>query len=60
MKFYKMGVVDCSVNSADEAKMKFAHIDGDHLTLLNVYHAYKQSELDTQDHTVGYTVTIRF
>ena len=24
--------------------MKFAHIDGDHLTLLNVYHAYKQSE----------------
>ena len=32
--------------AADEAKMKFAHIDGDHLTLLNVYHAYKQSELD--------------
>ena len=31
--------------AADEAKMKFAHIDGDHLTLLNVYHAYKQSEL---------------
>ena len=30
--------------AADEAKMKFAHIDGDHLTLLNVYHAYKQSE----------------
>ena len=30
---------------ADEAKMRFAHIDGDHLTLLNVYHAYKQSEL---------------
>ena len=29
---------------ADEAKMRFAHIDGDHLTLLNVYHAYKQSE----------------
>ena len=28
---------------ADESKMKFAHIDGDHLTLLNVYHAYKQS-----------------
>lgn len=28
---------------ADEAKMRFAHIDGDHLTLLNVYHAYKQS-----------------
>ena len=32
--------------AADEAKMKFAHIDGDHLTLLNVYHAYKQSEFD--------------
>ena len=28
---------------ADEAKMRFAHIDGDHLTLLNVYHAFKQS-----------------
>lgn len=25
--------------AADEAKMRFAHIDGDHLTLLNVYHA---------------------
>ena len=31
--------------AADEAKMRFAHIDGDHITLLNVYHAYKQSEL---------------
>lgn len=31
--------------AADEAKMRFAHIDGDHLTLLNVYHAFKQSEL---------------
>lgn len=29
---------------ADEAKMRFAHIDGDHLTLLNVYHAFKQSK----------------
>lgn len=28
---------------ADEAKMAFAHIDGDHLTMLNVYHAFKQS-----------------
>ena len=27
---------------ADEAKMGFAHIDGDHLTMLNLYHAYKQ------------------
>eukprot|EP00117_Sycon_ciliatum_P007640 scpid39004/ scgid10659/ Putative pre-mRNA-splicing factor ATP-dependent RNA helicase DHX15; DEAH box protein 15 len=33
---------------ADEAKMRFAHIDGDHLTLLNVYHAYKQNKEDTQ------------
>lgn len=30
---------------ADEAKARFAHVDGDHLTLLNVYHAFKQSEL---------------
>lgn len=29
---------------ADESKMRFAHIDGDHLTLLNVYHAFKQSK----------------
>src|SRR4051812_1782722 len=28
---------------ADDAKDKFAHIDGDHLSLLNVYHAYKQN-----------------
>jgi hypothetical protein len=27
---------------ADEAKAQFAHVDGDHLSLLNVYHAYKQ------------------
>jgi len=29
---------------ADEAKDRFAHDDGDHLTLLNVYHAFKQNE----------------
>jgi len=34
--------------AADEAKMKFAHIDGDHLTLLNVYHAFKQNHEETQ------------
>ncbi|XP_033756621.1 putative pre-mRNA-splicing factor ATP-dependent RNA helicase PRP1 [Pecten maximus] len=34
--------------AADEAKMRFAHIDGDHLTLLNVYHAFKQSQEDPQ------------
>ena len=28
---------------ADEAKGRFAHIDGDHMTLLNVYHAFKHS-----------------
>lgn len=32
--------------AADEAKASFAHIDGDHLTLLNVYHAYKQNGSD--------------
>lgn len=31
---------------ADEAKGRFSHLDGDHLTLLNVFHAYKQ-------HTTG-------
>lgn len=31
--------------AADDAKMRFAHVDGDHLTLLNVYHAFKQSKL---------------
>ncbi|KAM4564876.1 ATP-dependent RNA helicase DHX15 [Fundulus diaphanus] len=34
--------------AADEAKMAFAHIDGDHLTLLNVYHAFKQNHQSTQ------------
>nr|GEV65650.1 probable pre-mRNA-splicing factor ATP-dependent RNA helicase DEAH2 isoform X1 [Tanacetum cinerariifolium] len=32
--------------AADEAKVRFGHIDGDHLTLLNVYHAYKQNNED--------------
>ncbi|XP_013118522.1 ATP-dependent RNA helicase DHX15 homolog [Stomoxys calcitrans] len=32
--------------AADEAKKRFAHVDGDHLTLLNVYHAFKQSSED--------------
>ncbi|ODV88301.1 hypothetical protein CANARDRAFT_26453 [[Candida] arabinofermentans NRRL YB-2248] len=30
--------------AADEAKNLFAHQDGDHLTLLNVYHAFKSDE----------------
>ena len=41
--------------AADEAKMKFAHIDGDHLTLLNVYHAYKQSKTKKR---VGFNLKI--
>ncbi|XP_062572241.1 putative pre-mRNA-splicing factor ATP-dependent RNA helicase PRP1 [Saccostrea cucullata] len=43
--------------TADEAKMRFAHIDGDHLTLLNVYHAFKQCQEDPQwcyDNFVNY------
>jgi len=31
--------------AADDSKLRFAHIDGDHLTLLNVYHAFKQVQL---------------
>ncbi|KAJ9126636.1 DEAH-box ATP-dependent RNA helicase prp43 [Naganishia onofrii] len=31
---------------ADQAKAQFTHPDGDHLTLLNVYHAFKQNEGD--------------
>eukprot|EP01147_Barroeca_monosierra_P003949 gene3949-6412_t len=34
--------------AADEAKSRFAHVDGDHLTLLNVYHAYKQNQESAQ------------
>lgn len=29
---------------ADEARQLFAHPDGDHLTLLNVYHGYKTEQ----------------
>jgi len=32
--------------AADEAKAKFSHSDGDHLTLLNVYHSFKQHNGD--------------
>ncbi|XP_008434041.1 ATP-dependent RNA helicase DHX15 [Poecilia reticulata] len=42
---------------ADDAKMRFAHIDGDHMTLLNVYHAFKQNHESTQwcyDNFVNY------
>jgi pre-mRNA-splicing factor ATP-dependent RNA helicase DHX15/PRP43 len=32
-----------AAKAADEAKAQFSHPDGDHLTLLNAYYAYKQS-----------------
>jgi pre-mRNA-splicing factor ATP-dependent RNA helicase DHX15/PRP43 len=35
--------------AADDAKRNFAHLDGDHLTLLNVFHAYKQDGEGNQD-----------
>jgi pre-mRNA-splicing factor ATP-dependent RNA helicase DHX15/PRP43 len=31
-----------AARAADEAKAKFSHADGDHITLLNAFHAYKQ------------------
>lgn len=34
---------------ADEMKQQFAHPDGDHLTLLNAYHAYKGAEQQGDD-----------
>jgi pre-mRNA-splicing factor ATP-dependent RNA helicase DHX15/PRP43 len=37
-----------AAKAADEAKAKFTHIDGDHLTLLNVYHAWKSNNEDAQ------------
>merc|ERR1719450_1559181 len=40
-----------SARDADECKNRFAHLDGDHLTLLNVFHAYKQHAQDGVDPT---------
>jgi pre-mRNA-splicing factor ATP-dependent RNA helicase DHX15/PRP43 len=37
---------DKSMKTATEARSRFAHLDGDHLTLLNVFHAYKQNVQD--------------
>lgn len=37
-----------SMKQADEAKARFTHVDGDHLTLLNVYHAYKSHNDDSK------------
>ncbi|KXZ56762.1 hypothetical protein GPECTOR_1g687 [Gonium pectorale] len=35
-----------AAKAADEAKARFTHIDGDHLTMLNVYHAWKSHNED--------------
>ncbi len=35
-------------SEADAAKTRFSHVDGDHLTLLNAYHAFKQNNEDSQ------------
>lgn len=35
-----------AMKAADEAKARFTHIDGDHLTMLNVYHAWKTHNED--------------
>lgn len=49
-----------SRNRADEMKRLFAHEDGDHLTMLNVYHAFKGPEAQsnpkqwTHDHFLSY------
>jgi HrpA-like RNA helicase len=34
---------------ADDCKARFSHLDGDHLTLLNCFHAYKQHTTDGVD-----------
>jgi len=38
-----------AARDADDAKSRFSHLDGDHLTLLNVFHAYKQYTNDGLD-----------
>jgi pre-mRNA-splicing factor ATP-dependent RNA helicase DHX15/PRP43 len=35
-----------SSKASTDAKTRFAHLDGDHLTLLNIFHAYKQNVQD--------------
>lgn len=35
-----------SAAAADEAKASFSHVDGDHLSLIYVYHAYQQNQHD--------------
>lgn len=31
-------------NAADEARSKFVHPDGDHITMMNAYYAYKKND----------------
>ncbi|CAK0895446.1 unnamed protein product, partial [Prorocentrum cordatum] len=38
-----------ALKDADAARQQFTHLDGDHLSLLNVYHAYKQHLMDGLD-----------
>ena len=45
--------------AADDSKLRFAHIDGDHLTLLNVYHAFKQNMEDPQVSQLRYKHIIK-
>jgi HrpA-like RNA helicase len=37
-----------AAKAADEAKAEFAHTDGDHLTLLNAFSAWKAEGMDAQ------------
>lgn len=37
------------LKAAMDSQNRFAHIDGDHLTLLNVFHAFKQSKVIQQN-----------
>lgn len=45
---------------ADLAKNRFAHQDGDHLTFLNVYHAYKQMEVSGDYNNLRKSLTSGF
>lgn len=38
-----------NAREADDCKARFVHLDGDHLTLLNVFHAYKQHTTEGVD-----------
>jgi pre-mRNA-splicing factor ATP-dependent RNA helicase DHX15/PRP43 len=37
-----------AAKQADEAKAQFTHVDGDHLTMLNAYNAWKSKDMDQQ------------